>query len=320
MSDVLILCTNWRDDFWYSDKVAPYPKKSINSIQHLKDKLPIAGIGVYIKGKEKDKDLSNLPPSFIIIKGIKEYDKGVPEFDFSFISIIQGIKSSELLDKIGENKLFFVVKQEKVISIFKEYGVNPPLEWKKLLEENLTSTPSWQSFIGEYFLKILGEISNDNYEDIIAQIFNALGFHVVQLGHRKNGKFPDGIVIYIADDIKYSFAIVYDCKNSNKYYLPTDDKRAMKEYIQDVEKKLKEQEHIQKVYFAFIAHSYNEIDISEIQKETSSTGFLLTSEDMLYLLYKKIVLGRSFLLTNFDKLSSKYVISRETIDKNYPIE
>ncbi|RSN74562.1 hypothetical protein D6D85_07870 [Candidatus Methanodesulfokora washburnensis] len=310
LREVLVLCTFWKSDYWESDKVAPYPKMSTKPVQHLKDMLPLAGIGVYTKGKGKD--YTHQSPCFLIIKGITENEKGEPQFDFHYVSKMQGIKSSELLNKMGKQGLFFTVPGERVLSVLKESGIEPPIEWQKLLEIGSISAPSWQDWIGKRFLDILQQISNDDYEDRIAEILKALGFEVEQLGHRKEGEYPDGIA-YAKD-----FAIIYDCKNSFNYSLKANDRRAIIKYIQDAKKKIKEQRGIEKSYFAIIAHSYSEVkNISDIEKETFSIGFLLTSEAMLYLLFKKISLGRSFLLANFEKLPSNQVITVENVEKVY---
>jgi len=58
-------------------------------------------------------------------------------------------------------------------------------------------------------------------------------------------------------------------------------------------------------------------NISDVEKETSSKGFLLTTEAMLYLLYKKISLGPSFLLADFEELVSNQVITLETVQNIY---
>jgi hypothetical protein len=306
--EVLVLCTFWSSDYWESDKVAPYPKRSIKPIQHLKKALPLAGIGVYIRGKGQD--FSSQPPCFLIVNNIIENEKGEPQFDFHFISKMEGISSSEFLHEIGDKGLFFSVPQGKILSILNKYAIEPPQQWKALLEEG--PQPSWQDWVGKRFLDILNPISNSEYEDRVAEIFNALGFEVEQMGYKKEGEYPDGI-IYSRD-----FAIVYDCKNRSNYFLDAKDKRAMIKYVQYAKRRIEEQRGINKIYFAFIAHSYERVEnISDIEKETSTKGLLLTTEALLYLIFKKLSLGRSFLLADFEELISNQIITAESIERVY---
>lgn len=308
MKEVLLLCTFWSGDYWESDKVAPYPKRSIKPIQHLKNALPLAGIGVYTKGKGRD--FSSQSPCFLIVTNIEEDEKGAPRFDFHFISKMDEIKSSEFLGETGNRGLFFSVPQGKILSILDKYVIKPPQQWKALLEEE--PQPSWQEWVGKRFLDILKPISNPEYEDRIAEVFNTLGFEVEQMGYKKEGEYPDGI-IYSKD-----FAIIYDCKNRSDYFLDAKDKRAMVKYVQYAKRRIKEQRGIDKVYFAFIAHSYEKIEnISIIEKDTSTKGLLFTSEALLHLIFKKLSLGRLFLLADFEELISNQIVTIESIEKIY---
>jgi len=308
LKEVLVLCTTWRPDYWESDKIAPYPKRSMEAIRHLKNSLPLAGIGAYIKQKERN--FSQRPPCFLIIRNIDENEKGEPRFDIHFMARMEEITSLKLLDKTGTQDLFFSVSQEKILRILDEFGIKPPLDWKQLLEEK--PQPSWQDWVGKYFQDILKSISNPEYEDRIAEIFSALGFETEQMGHKKEGEYPDG-VIYSKD-----FAITYDCKNRFNYFLDAKDKRAMINYVQYAKRRIEEQRGIGKIYFAFVAHSYDKIEnMNDIEKETSSKGLLLTSEALLYLLFKRLYLGRLFLLADFEELISNQIITIETAEKVY---
>jgi hypothetical protein len=67
-----------------------------------------------------------------------------------------------------------------------------------------------------------------------------------------------------------------------------------------------------------VAHSYEGTEkISDIEKETSSKGFLPTSEIRLYLLFKKMSLGPSFLLVDFEELASNQIIMMESVERVY---
>jgi hypothetical protein len=310
MAEILVLCTYWEQDYWENDKIAPYPKRSITPIQHLRNTLPLAGIGIYTKGK--DRDFTAQPPCFLIVKNITQNEKEEPQFDFHYVSKMQGITSSGLLDEMGVRNLFFSLSEEKVLPILEKLSIKPPPEWQKQLETKSLPSQSWLDWVGGYFQDIMQTISNNEYEDKVAEIFSALGFDVEQLGHKKEGEYADGIA-YSKD-----FAIIYDCKNRTDYFLNANDKRAVIKYVQHAKKRIEERKKIERVYFAIVAHSYDQVEnISNIEKETSSKGFLLTSEVMLYLLYRKLSLGPSFLLTDFEELISNQVIKIEDVKDTY---
>ena len=309
MKEILILCTSWAEDYWETDKIAPYPKRSIKPIEHLKEALPVPAIGVYIK--QRGRDFTHRPPCFLIVRNISENEKGEPLLDFHSIAKMEGITSLTFLSEIGEKGLFFTVPQEKTSEALHKFGIEPPAEWKMLLEERIR--PSWLDWVCKRFKEIIPPISNPEYEDRVAEIFNALGFEVEQMGHKREGEYPDGI-IYSRD-----FAIVYDCKNRSNYFLDAKDKRAMMRYVQYAKRRIREQKRIERVYFAFIAHSYTKMlkNLSSIEKETLTKGALFTSETLLYLLYKKLSLGPRFLLVDFEELISGQIVIKEAIDKVY---
>lgn len=310
MAEILVLCTYWEPNYWERDRVAPYPQRSIEPVERMKNKAPIPAIGVYTRGKGRD--YTHRPPCFLVIKNISENEKREPQFDFHYVSQMPDLTSAQFLSEIPKKDLFFSVSEENVLPVLERFSIKPPPEWQKLLETKALPLPSWQEWIGRHFQDILQTISNDEYEDKIAEIFSALGFEVEQLGHKKEGEYADGIA-YSKD-----FAIIYDCKNRTSYFLNANDKRAIIKYVQHAKKRVEERRKIEKVYFAIIAHSYNKVEnMSDIEKETSSKGFLLTSEVMLYLLYKKLSLGTSFLLADFEELISNQVIKIEDVKDIY---
>ncbi|AWR96154.1 hypothetical protein DFR86_00400 [Acidianus sulfidivorans JP7] len=310
-SEVLILTTDWEVDYWDKDRLARYTSVDAKSITHLVGKTPVAGIGVYSKIRRRD--LSNLEPSFLVVKGININEIGEPYFDIHYIDKMHGIKSKEFLREIGERKLFFTLPAERVLEILKQFNISPPAEWLELLRST-KKTNDWKDWIGRHFLGILDKssIGNEEFEDRIAEIFKALGFEVEQLGHKIKGEYPDGIV-YWGD-----YAIIYDCKNRENYYLNADDKRALKEYVENYKKKLQQSKNI-RIFFAIIAHSFENFDdkIAEIERETLTKGVLFTSNTMLYLLYKKLALGVNFSLNDFEKLILSKPVTIEIIDKVY---
>jgi len=310
MTEVLVLNTYWGPNYWEKDKIAPYPQRSIDSIRHLKDRTPLAAIGVYIKGKGKD--YTSRSPCFLIIKHISENEKGEPQFDIQFISRMQGVTSAALIKETPRMELFYTITEEKARTILEKLGLTPSQEWQSLLYEKTPPMLSWSDWIGKHFQEIQLTISNNDYEDKIAEIFTALGFEVEQLGHKQEGEYPDGIAY------SKNCAIIYDCKNRNSYFLNAEDKRAVTRYVQHEKRRVEERRNIDKVYFAIIAHSYSKVEnINNIEKETSSKGLLFTSESMLYLLYKKVCLGPKFLLVDFEELPTNKVVDLESINNIY---
>ena len=227
---------------------------------------------------------------------------------------------------IKSKKLFYTVGYEEINSIFDKLKITTPEGWKELLESphNIDEPRGWKSWIGEHFLKIIPDVNdNDNYNDyenIVAEIFTALGFKVNQMGHLMEKKdVPDGISK--TEDLKNKFAIVYDPKNRKNFYPDSDERRAMKQdvnkfiddpFLKDIDE--------ERIYFAYIARGYSsDIDIGQIRNliEVHSEGFLFTSEAMLRLLYWKIKLGPNFNLSKLKDLTSKNIINLKEIDEIY---
>lgn len=305
---IIVLGTEWKENYWENEKVAPY-KLSMERVKGLKESLPLAGIGIYRKGKHKD--LSFLPPCFIIVQSMERNEKGEYEFGFRYLSKMGAITSSKFAYEMEMLSLFSTHSHEKVLEALEKLGIKTPLEWQRLLEPKSPTT--WKDWIGRHFQELLStSISNDDYEDRIFEIFTALGFKVEPQGHKKEGEYPDGIAY-----CKH-FAIIYDCKNRLNYFLIANDKRAMVKYVSSAKRRIEEQKEVEKVHFAFVAHSYSNVEgISDIEKDTQSKGFLFTSAALLYLLFKKMSLGPSFALSDFDQLISNQPITNEVIDKTY---
>jgi len=304
--EIIVLSTEWEEDFWEKKKKAPY-RLSAELVERLGASFPRAGIGVYRKGRRKD--LSSLPPCFIIIQNIEKND-GEFEFVFRYLSKVERLTSVEIANAVGLRHLVQSIPYEKISAILERLHIKTPLEWQRLLEPKPAT--SWLDWIGKHFQTILQTDSTNEYEDIIAETFKALGFDVEQMGYKKGGECADGIA-YSKD-----FAIIYDCKMSDNYFLNTDDKRAMKNYIQMEKKRIEGQKDIRNVHFAFVARSYANVEnLSDIEKETSSKGLLLTAETLLYLLFKKLSLGRSFYVAGLEQLISNNVVAIKDIERIY---
>jgi len=303
MKEVILLATGWSSDYWESDKEAPYPKKKYTELpewEELSKNCPLPGLGIYIKQKEKD--FKKIPFVYLKITGMR-YDTNTqaPYFNFKVIKKA-GKESESLTDKLpAENKkLFSAIEAGQLIKILNEIGEEPPKEWSDLIESEGT-TVSWKNYIGEYFLKLEDvDISNDEFEDIVANLLTALGFDITQKGHRIKGEFPDGVAAF-----EHEYAVVYDCKNTSSYISTAEDRRALEKYFDD-ERKVRKEKYL---YKAFIAKSF---------KDEQKDIFYFPVGALLYLLYKKLTIGSKFSLAPFRKiLSNNISLTMETIDKEW---
>ena len=308
--EILVLCTGWEPDYWEKKEKTYYPRKLAESVTHLKQQTPIPGIGAYTK--YRDRDLSHQPPAFIIIEEIGENERKEPTFKIRYLGRIGGLKSRTLFRELGRQELLFTVGYREVRGIFEKYGVKPPKIWMEALRS--LERPEWMNWIGAHYLTILEYPRAEDYEDIVADIFTALGFEVDQMGHLKEGEYPDGILH------TREYSIVYDCKDIYNYYIDAKSKRAMRKYIEQARKRIKEERGITRVYFAYIAHSFNRggfKNLAEIEKTTGTKGLLITTKALLYLLYKKLKMGRKFLLADFEELITGEIIAENQINKVY---
>jgi len=297
-NSVLILYTFWAPDYWDKRREAPYPKRSYEELSNWNDlekSLPIPGIGVYMKHREKDYRQRSFV--YLRIKGMRYNELREPYFDFE--PIRRGEKTSAaLLDRIGQHKLFELRPLDQVTEILKGLGEEPPSDWLKLAKEGVEE--DWRSWIGSHFLRAESDVSNDAFEDIISDIFRAIDFSVEQMGHKLHGNNPDGILL---PPPPYDFAIIYDCKNSWEYYPNEDDKRALEDYLtkQKVEVKARYR-HITDVYSCFVAKSF---DPAISSASEVGSDILLDLRSLLYILYKRVRIGSKFTLGPFGE-SGKY--------------
>jgi hypothetical protein len=225
-----------------------------------------------------------------------------PYFDFETVAKSK-TESRRLEGKLGGiyKKLFSAIDFEKLTGILRDLGEEPPDEWRGLAEAK-EETIGWVDYVGKYFLEIEDKIlSNNEFEDRVAVLLNALGFQVNQKGHKIPGEYPDGIASF-GDD----HAIVYDCKNT-QYFMPSAaDERAIKKYLDD-EKKIRSERNIS---CAFIAKSFK----GEGRKDI----YYLPINSLLYLLYKKVFLGSKFTLSPLKKIFDNLIsFGKETIDKEW---
>ena len=323
---ILILKTSTFENLWEKEGEAPYQRNYLKRLEEdlekWKDDCPLPAISFYVKKQ------SNKPPSFLSIEDIT-YEREQVYFSFRLISQLQNITNYDIgkeLDNNDVKKLFYTVGYDKIHSVLDKLKITPPEEWKKLLESphNNDESQGWKSWIGEHFLKIDPNINPDisykDYEDIVKEIFTALGFKVKQMGYHLDKKeVPDGISK--TENLPYNFAIVYDAKTGRNFLPSADDRRAMNLYLKkEIADPFLQGIGKERIYFAYIARGYApNINIGEIRKQMDvhSEIFLFTSEAMLRLLYWKIILGTNFPLAKLEDLASKNPINRKDIDNIY---
>lgn len=304
MKKVILLETAWTSDYWESDKEAQYPKTTYTQLlgwEDLSKNCPLAGLGIYIKQKEKD--FTRIPFVYLKITGMRnDTTTQQPFFDFKVIKK-SNTQSKSLTDRLSaENKkLFSAIDAGKLIKILNEIDEKPPKEWLDFIE--LVETPvTWHDYIGKYLLDLKsGSLGNEEFEDRVADLLTALGFDVVQKGHRIQGEYPDGIAAF-----EDEYAVVYDCKNTLNFIPTAADNRAVEKYMKDEGKMRKEKT----ILSAFITKSFG----AAPQKDV----FYFSVDFLLYLLYKKLSLGSRFNLAPLKKiLDNKISLTIETIDKEW---
>jgi len=300
---VIILCTAWDSNYWEDPKEAPYPKRRYTDLpewETLTLNCPLAGLGIYIKQKigGEERDYRNRNFVYLKIKGMR-YDKDTEKPYFNFEPIkTSGTSSKRLLEQIPSLPLFSTVKSEDLLNILETLGEEIPKEWIELM---MTKKPakSWRDYVGVRFLELIDrDLGDAEFEDRIADLFKALNFEVSQLGHKAVGEYPDG-EIKLDEDI----ILVYDCKNSFDFDPSAEDKRKLNQYIEDAKNKYKNKE----IYGIFVAKSFG-------SPQQSYLFFSISS--LVYLLYKKLVLGSTFTLDPFRKIICKKEYLNQTLIDN----
>lgn len=297
MSKVLLLYTNFGPPYWSREgKPAKYTKRSFRKLpdwNELQRSLPIPALGIHFG------DFSYLRFSYMMVIGMEQDDREIPTFDYQCVGE-SGATSDQLLRTLRDPQtgtLFETRESATVLNMLNTLAEQPPQEWLDLLGGTKPQVPaeSWRDWIGQRFLRLFDtKISNDDFEDIVAETFRALGFEVVQMGHRRPGSYPDGTLVAAPSD----FAIVYDCKNSSNYYPIVEHQRAISDYVQKEGKRLQEQKRVRSVYSAIVARSF-------AQAELVGADIFVSAEDLLYALYKRLRLGKDFTLTAFDEVTKR---------------
>ncbi|HUU87961.1 MAG TPA: hypothetical protein VMX17_09420 [Candidatus Glassbacteria bacterium] len=302
MKKVILLSTDWEKGYWESSKEAPYTKKQYIELPEwnvLRGNLPLPGLGLY--GHFKKQNLSEEPFVYLQVNGMRYDDSKQPYFSFNSIakSKTKSIRLTERLSP-GLRGFFSAIDVEELVKILSKIEETPPSDWMEMFEIKAMSV-SWDDYLGKYFLEIEeGTLSNDEFEDRVAVLLNALGFKVNQKGHKIPGEYPDGIFSF--DD----HAIVYDCKNTRNFTPRADNERAIRKYLND-EKKIRSESNI---LCAFVAKSF--------RGESGKDIFYLPIDALLYLLYKKISFGSKFTLSPMKKVFDNSIpLGKEIIDKEW---
>lgn len=297
MPKILLLYTNFGPPYWSKEgKPAKYTKRSFNKLHdwhELKKSMPVPALGIHFG------EFNYLRFSYMMVIGMEHDNQGVPTFDYLCIGGSKGT-SAQLLETLSNPDIgtrFEAREATVVLGLLANLGEQPPQEWVALLsgKQPLPTLEAWREWIGQRFLRLLDPgISNDDFEDVTAEIFRALGFEVNQMGHKRPGSYPDGTLVLPAAD----FAIVYDCKNTDNYYPTAEHQRALAEYLEKEGKRLQEQKRVRLAYSLFVARSF-------AQAELEGAHIFISADDLLYALYKRLRLGKDFALTAFDDAAKR---------------
>ena len=285
---VIILCTAWSEDYWETHREAPYPRRRYTELpewNNLAGSCPLAGLGVYIKQRVsgEERDYRNRNFVYLKINGMRYDNTGQPCFSFEPLRTSK-VSSKKLLEQLPSLSLFSAIKTEELLHIFEIWNEQPPQEWVELTKVERVAK-SWRDYVGQRFLDLIDRsLSNTEFEDRVAELFKALGFKVIQFGYKVVGEYPDGEA-FIDEDV----VLVYDCKNVEEFMPNAEDRRKIEQYANDARSKYKNKE----VYEVFVAKSFGGAQESYLFFPVSA---------LVYLLYKKISLGRAFTLAPFRKI------------------
>lgn len=306
MKKAIILCTRWKV-FFEKENIAPYDGFDSSKLQGWDEFIKqgiIPALGVYTKEFNEE--------CFVYIKvlGLSKDNSGFPRFDFKVIEK-SNTPSFKLLNLLENKFLFSSISQNEIMSKLKQINENPPSEWVNLFEKEIkitedtseTNNIEWLAYIGEYYKRLFNRnISNNEFEDIVAKLLIALGFDVEQAGHNVVGAKPDGVATH------NEYSLVYDCKNSDNFYLNEEERRKMDNYIKDENIIRKKHE----LFPLFIARGYN--------NSMKANYNFLTVENLIYLLYKKLTFGFKFSLERLFRIIKRgKELSKDSIDIEFRI-
>jgi hypothetical protein len=318
MKAILLATSRYGQNYFSNDKEAPYPGFNYNQIPDwntLINILPLPGIGFY-KGQ-----FANDYFSFLKIVGMRYDNINSPYFDFKVIGIsnIPSITLTDTLPANIRNLLFSSIDMNILTQFLHNIGITPPDDWLQLTRYNQNNNTvveivrennvdiyneNFLNYIGEYYKRLsTTNLNNDKFEDITASLLKALGFNVTQKGHLVEAAKADGIASF-----EDSYALVYDCKNSNVFVLTEEFKRAIDRYLEDERLLLNNMN----LFPIFISRGFRNQNIPNYH--------LFTIESLLYLFYKKLILGNKFSLRPLIMLlNNNHELTKERIDIEWPI-
>jgi hypothetical protein len=280
MAQVILLQTNWAGDYWNKAKTAPYTEQvrytDLPDWVDLANRCPLAGLGIYIRGKQRDYSQERFV--YIRITGMS-YDPGTGNPSFAFDVIRPSATNSETMrNRLPyENRhLISTMQTDDLLTVLAELGENVPDDWLTLAQDKRPVQVTWHDWLGTFFLALEQSMSDNDFEDRIASLLTAIGFKVTQKGHTIRGPYADGVAIY--DDV----GIVYDCKNTQNFAPTEDDLRALRQYNAD-ERILQSSKTL---YSAFVSRDF--------RASTQQDIFLVRVVSLLYLLYVKLSMGSDF--------------------------
>jgi len=303
---MILLKTKTFVDIWEKNGIAPFNSSYIGEqILKYSEKCPLEAIGFYSE-RQKDKKISLLK----IYRIEKTYEKlNDIKVHFEFVKKIN-IRSEDFEKKLSSHiyGLVSIIDSKIIYNVIN--GKNKDKKNRK--EYNI-------NFLNDFFYS---QFNWKEFENICAILLNILGFEVKLKGHTKEKERVADIYCYSPPFVKENrICLIIDCKNIEKYFINASDERAMKEYILD-KKMISSQEGIKQenIFFLFINISYSDKSLQklqEISKETKTFGAVITLQNLIYLVEKKLKMGYKFYLEYFPKLFKNQEITHSQIDFVY---
>ncbi|HEX2787377.1 MAG TPA: hypothetical protein VHP32_05675 [Ignavibacteria bacterium] len=302
MSKVIILATK-RKNFWEKANDADFLETEVNFKEFKNNfELPVIAIGRYYKDSSKEKF------SYIKIKDIRNFDSKVYfSFEPFLKSDIESNKLEDWLRSFNFNyRLACSVDTNKISEFYKK---NSNLIPSFFIRSNHKEEITWKDYVGKYYLELENELNDNDFEDRVARLLQALGFEVIQIGYKIIGAYADGVALIKNVNTKYG--IVYDCKNSNSFYPEDKFLRALEKYREhEINKR-----DISELHPVFISKKFEKIEKSE---KFRCQYFEI--ESLLFLLSVKLKKGNLFTLSPFKNiLSSKQTLSIDLIKKEWEL-
>ena len=309
----IILATRWQPGYWQQGGTAPFSGALAGTIPQvmdiINDNCPIVGIGYYKRSPNPVGATGNENFEYIKINGITQ--NGPADFSISYEFIRTSNTQSNILSQHipGLYFLFYDNNNENIlINILHLLHEDIPV----IIEPPIINVPPviiippvtyWHNYIGNYFLELRNNgLGDGDFEDRVYKLLVALGFDVKQEGHTTPGAYPDGTITI------QNYKLIYDCKNRDNYFPVQADVNQMTNYINN--------NNMQFPNFQnrgiFIARNFGNI-------QNRHNYFYYKVDDLLYLYFKKIILGNNFNINSLLLVVNQNVdINPQNIDLNFP--